>query len=75
MGGSARGLGGTTKASSPNCPADLKGVIPFPGQQLMFGSLILLHIQLLLSVIDVKPGEDVIRESRMRGSLKGYHGE
>jgi len=37
-------------------------------------SLILLHTACGYSRGSMKPGEDVIRESRMRGSLKGGYG-
>ena len=55
-------------------PNQLLGETPNLCNSLVAQSLILLHVSLSYSLSDMKPGEVVIRESRMRGSLKDDYG-
>ena len=55
-------------------PNQLLGEIPNLYNSLEVQSLILLHIRLSYLLTVMKPGEVVIRASRMRGSLKDDYG-
>ena len=55
-------------------PNQLLGEIPNLCNSLLAQSLILLHSRLSYPLTVMKPGEVVIRASRMRGSLKDGYG-